>query len=121
MRSIIGSNYFILGLTAIIFVIGGFLYINNPEPIEYETEEPVVCAQDALLCPDGSYVGRVAPDCQFQVCPLPPEGTQFEDGTIPDTNTDLEEETVFCTMDAMQCPDGSYVGRTGPNCEFVCP
>ncbi len=32
-----------------------------------------------------------------------------------------EEEGVMCTMDAMQCPDGSYVGRTGPNCEFVCP
>ena len=31
-------------------------------------------------------------------------------------------EQVFCTMDAMQCPDGSYVGRTGPNCEFSpCP
>ncbi len=28
---------------------------------------------------------------------------------------------VACTMDAMQCPDGSYVGRTGPKCEFVCP
>lgn len=28
---------------------------------------------------------------------------------------------TMCTMDAMQCPDGSYVGRTGPNCEFVCP
>ena len=28
---------------------------------------------------------------------------------------------VACTADAMQCPDGSYVGRTGPNCEFVCP
>ena len=28
---------------------------------------------------------------------------------------------VACTMDAMQCPDGSYVGRTGPNCTFVCP
>ena len=28
---------------------------------------------------------------------------------------------VACTLDAKQCPDGSYVGRTGPNCEFVCP
>jgi len=27
----------------------------------------------------------------------------------------------MCTMDAMVCPDGSYVGRSGPNCEFVCP
>jgi hypothetical protein len=32
-----------------------------------------------------------------------------------------EEEAVMCTMDAMMCPDGSYVGRTGPSCEFVCP
>ena len=30
------------------------------------------------------------------------------------------KEPVVCTMDAKQCPNGSYVGRTGPNCEFVC-
>lgn len=24
-----------------------------------------------------------------------------------------------CTQEAKQCPDGSYVGRTGPNCEFA--
>lgn len=29
---------------------------------------------------------------------------------------------VACTMEAKQCPDGSYVGRTGPKCEFsACP
>lgn len=29
---------------------------------------------------------------------------------------------VACTMDAKVCPDGSAVGRTGPNCEFAkCP
>lgn len=27
---------------------------------------------------------------------------------------------TMCTMDAQQCPDGTWVGRTGPNCEFVC-
>jgi len=32
-----------------------------------------------------------------------------------------EDEMVMCTMDALECPDGSFVGRTGPNCEFVCP
>ncbi len=27
-----------------------------------------------------------------------------------------------CTLEAKVCPDGSSVGRTGPNCEFaVCP
>lgn len=28
---------------------------------------------------------------------------------------------TVCTMDAVQCADGSWVGRSGPNCEFVCP
>lgn len=29
---------------------------------------------------------------------------------------------VACTMEAKLCPDGSSVGRTGPNCEFAaCP
>ncbi len=29
---------------------------------------------------------------------------------------------VACTMEAKQCPDGSYVGRSGPKCEFTaCP
>lgn len=31
-------------------------------------------------------------------------------------------EVVACTMDAKQCPDGSYVGRIAPFCEFAeCP
>lgn len=33
-----------------------------------------------------------------------------------------EEDAVFCTMDAMECPDGSFVGRVAPDCEFAaCP
>ncbi len=29
---------------------------------------------------------------------------------------------TICTMDAKQCPDGSYVSRVGPDCEFApCP
>jgi hypothetical protein len=33
-----------------------------------------------------------------------------------------EAKNVVCTMEAKVCPDGSAVGRTGPNCEFApCP
>lgn len=31
------------------------------------------------------------------------------------------QDPVMCTADAMICPDGTTVGRSGPNCEFVCP
>lgn len=31
-------------------------------------------------------------------------------------------EPVYCTQDAKQCPDGTYVSRTGPTCAFAaCP
>ena len=33
-----------------------------------------------------------------------------------------KDKDVFCAQDAKQCSDGSYVGRSGPNCEFdSCP
>lgn len=33
-----------------------------------------------------------------------------------------QADSVMCTMDAKLCPDGSSVGRSGPNCEFApCP
>lgn len=36
---------------------------NNQQNIE------IVCTMDAMECPDGSYVGRVTPDCDFAPCP----------------------------------------------------
>jgi hypothetical protein len=32
-------------------------------------ERPVACTMDARACPDGSFVGRVAPNCEFAPCP----------------------------------------------------
>jgi hypothetical protein len=44
-----------------------------------------------------------------------------EPGSFPVEPTDPVEQ-VFCTMDAMMCPDGSYVGRVPPSCNFApCP
>jgi hypothetical protein len=117
----------ILTFVAAVFILGGLLYIYNPTPQEYTkpgTENGVVCTQDAMLCPDGSYVGRSGPNCAFDACPIPKDAI-MEDGTLPD-NANNEKpsgnEPVFCTLDAKQCPDGSYVGRVGPKCEFApCP
>ncbi len=43
----------------------------------------------------------------------------LEDGTS--FMEDISDKGYMCTMDAMMCPNGTYVGRSGPNCEFVCP
>jgi len=37
-------------------------YFNKPRPI--------VCTQEAKLCPDGSSVGRTGPNCEFAKCPF---------------------------------------------------
>lgn len=56
----------------IIAIIVGFIfYINNPTVIEYKNpkiDKPVACSDDTKLCPDGSFVSRVAPDCDFKLC-----------------------------------------------------
>ncbi len=37
-------------------------------------------------------------------------------------NTVIINDKQICTEEAKQCPDGSSVGRTGPNCTFaICP
>ena len=42
-----------------------------------------------------------------------------------DANKFIPESPIqkkACTMEAKLCPDGTYVGRSGPNCEFApCP
>jgi len=40
-----------------------------PMPTEPCGEEPVACTMDAKLCPDGSYVARIPPKCDFAPCP----------------------------------------------------
>jgi len=34
---------------------------------------------------------------------------------------EMPSRPVACTMEVRMCPDGNYVGRSGPNCEFKCP
>jgi hypothetical protein len=48
----------------------------NPQTTAYSVQlaescnlEQAVCTLDAKLCPDGSYVSRVPPSCEFAACP----------------------------------------------------
>ncbi len=43
-------------------------------------------------------------------------------GSVYHTKKSSAPKPIACTQEAKQCPDGSYVSRTGPNCEFaLCP
>lgn len=73
--------------TVLALVLGGIFYLVYPTPNEYEAAKE----------------------------------EKMEDGTIPDQTKKPGDDDVYCTADAFLCPDGSYIGRSGPNCEFKCP
>ena len=53
-------------LIIFIIVLGVVWYF-----VVYKTDksENRACNEEAKQCPDGSYVGRVAPTCEFATCP----------------------------------------------------
>ncbi len=72
--------------------------LSPPPSIVRPTMEPIGCTKDAKICPDGSVVGRVGPNCKFEKCPL------VED---PTTQT-------FCGGIAGKlCPSGYYCKYEG--------
>lgn len=56
--------YIVLGILAVL-LLGYFLVIKEGT---HESEQ-IVCTADALICPDGSGVGRDGPNCEFATCP----------------------------------------------------
>ncbi len=46
----------------------------------------------------------------------------FAAGWVVYLSSNIRPVTKACTQEAKICPDGSFVGRTGPDCEFAkCP
>lgn len=82
------NPFLVFSFVVATFILGGLLYIYNPTPTEYKDpkiEDRVICTADAMLCPDGSYVGRSGPDCEF-ACLTPTS-----------TSTDPEREVMAPT------------------------
>lgn len=52
----------------VLIAAGAFLYFNDDTAPIYDGED-VACTMEAKLCPDGSYVGRGGPNCEFAPCP----------------------------------------------------
>ncbi len=56
--------------------------------------QPVACTQEAKLCPDGSYVERVPPNCGFAPCPF--------GGNEIGNETEDEKKQNYCTPESRQ-------------------
>lgn len=76
--SILKSKFFlgfVITSTLIAFLVGGIILGKNEttnqsnKPPTKTGDNQVFCTQEAKLCPDGSYVGRSGPKCEFTPCP----------------------------------------------------
>ena len=58
-----------IDIVVLMAIVGaGMVYLYSPTA----TPTPIgdgVCTEEAKQCPDGSYVGRTGPACQFAACP----------------------------------------------------
>lgn len=97
--------YFFLGLAVVAYIANYIVSSNKASNIIQNNDDQVVCTADAMQCPDGSFVGRVGPSCEFAAC----------------SNSENKGEEMPCTDDVMICPNGSYSSRDGFNqCQFSC-
>lgn len=76
-----------------LFVLGRNLKQENQNNLNQ-----VFCAQDTLQCPDGSFVGRVPPSCEFAQCSV--TSTTSQSGASPTkTFADIKQGVSFEYID----------------------
>jgi len=63
-----------------ILLIGGGYYL-LARPASETPDDGVVCTQEAKECPDGSFVGRTGPNCEFAACPSATSSSDTATGT----------------------------------------
>lgn len=50
------------------------------------------------------------------------QNNQAQTPAVSQEQNTIQNQQTVCTQEAKQCPDGSFVSRTGPNCDFAeCP
>lgn len=55
---------FVIAIILILLPVGAYLFLNS--------NKQVACTTEAKLCPDGTYVSRTGPKCEFTACPSNP-------------------------------------------------
>ena len=118
-------------LTLLIVVILAFVLTYLPT-LQQKNDRAGACTEETRVCPGGSLVSRTGPNCDFTRCPSdnPPSRPgiteePFDAPLAPPREEPIvlkEKPTLVCTDVVKLCPDGSFVGKVGKNCEFApCP
>lgn len=78
-----------------------------PLPQATSTPEAYECTADAMICPDGTAVGRTGPNCEFAACPTPDatsgKVTTYLGGSATTLNVTVNPKEVVSDS---RCPEG---------------
>jgi hypothetical protein len=90
----------IIIVIAILVAIGLLVYYLRGDDSQNISEngEVTYCTLDAQLCPDGSYVGRVPPTCEFSACPTATSSQdvmEADQGSTSSMNSLLQSEIKY--------------------------
>ena len=93
-----GKTTWFIAILLIAAAAAGAFYFPKPQP----WTEKVACTMEAKPCPDGSYVGRTGPNCDFAACPTPTPSPS----ATPDTATIEGKVTVgpICPAEKLNSP-----------------
>jgi len=80
------ANILIIAIVFLLIIGGLYIYINKK--LVYLSL--VVCSMDVKLCPDGSYVSRAGPNCEFTSCPTG-ETAEFNKAIV----MNISSEAIF--------------------------
>ncbi len=93
-------------IVALVLLIGIYALLATTQKVE--EEEPVLDNGEEMVIDDNTLLD---------------DEVVIDEGLYEDADMEYaDDDVVFCTMDAMECPDGSFVRRIPPDCEFeACP
>lgn len=119
--------YLLIGIV-MLATLGGTYYFGK-SIISPKSNQPKACTQEAKQCPDGSYVGRTEPNCEFKPCPTsnPPQtqdrAKERETYAEATPNPDISGCKVDsdCDVNTCSCTAARRDTLTRNMCLVMCP
>ena len=94
--------YIFIAIAIIAGVFSTFISHKNQKQI-FKEDEVVACTAEDMLCPDGSYVGRSGPNCEFAACPAVNDNPNKEKNGVED-KADLIRVTSLIPNEVIKSP-----------------